>query len=167
MDEPLLSSVGVAQHNPESPIPMGMLKNPKDEAFCQHYAQYGNASEAWRLATGYTRDADSRSHSLMVKTGIKERISEIRQELAEEVAYTRQEALKDLVSIIKAAPAEASEDGALCEMRMGKSGPYYTFPDKLKALERLAKMLGWDEPEKVAVEHSLNEGRLAVLMGVK
>ena len=50
------------------------LKNPGDEAFCQAFVRCGNASEAWRQATGKTKNADVHGAEFMVKHGIAQRL---------------------------------------------------------------------------------------------
>ena len=67
-----------------------MLRNPKDEAFCQAYVRSGNASESWRSATGKRKNADVHGAEFMVKHGIKERINEIRKEMEQGFKMTRE-----------------------------------------------------------------------------
>ena len=53
-----------------------------------------------------------------------------------------------LSGIIQAKPREASLENLLCEMVVTKVGPAAVFPSKLGAIAQLAKICGWNEPEK-------------------
>jgi hypothetical protein len=65
--------------------------------------------------------------------------------------YAKADAIRDLIAIIHARSSDAADDNPLCELRMGKNGPYHRFPPKLQAMSRLMKLMGWDQPEKVEV----------------
>ena len=67
---------------------MPMLANAKDEIFCQGVASGLNHSEAYRRATGKTKNADSYADKLMVR-GIKERIAELRDKTSARCSMTR------------------------------------------------------------------------------
>ena len=83
---------------------------------------------------------------------VKARIMELHNAAATVVAYAKLDVINDLVSIIKARPSEASPVNPLCEVRNGRQGQYHRFPSKLRALARLAKIMGWDEPLKVEID---------------
>jgi hypothetical protein len=55
---------------------------------------------------------------------------------------------KFLIDIIKAKPEGASFDNPLCEIVHTKQGPQARFPSKLDAAQQLAKICGYNEPEK-------------------
>jgi hypothetical protein len=76
-----------------------MLTNPRDEAFCQAFVRSGNASEAWRVATGKSKNADVHGAEFMVKHGIKERIAEIRKEMEQAFTMNREQWLERFMSI--------------------------------------------------------------------
>jgi hypothetical protein len=54
--------------------------------------------------------------------------------------------------IIAAKPAQASFESPLCEITYTKDGRNVTFPNKLAACAQLARICGWDSPQKVNVE---------------
>lgn len=74
-----------------------------------------------------------------------------RRKLEKVADFDKAEAVMIAVKILRAAPSEASLDNPLCEVRHTSEGPVAVFPPKSKMMERLAKMLGYDAPEKVDV----------------
>ncbi len=111
---------------------MPALKNPKHERFAQLFAVSGNASAAWREVTGKTKDADARSASFMVIHGMKARIDEIRAGTA--------------------AKSERKKEELYAFLWRAVDGVEEVKPEQLRAAEIIARMTGWNEPEKV--EHS-------------
>lgn len=67
---------------------------------------------------------------------------------------TKQEAMEILTAAARMKPSEASMDNPLCEVAMSKQGLYPKQMDKLGAVDKLAKMLGWNLAEKVEVNHT-------------
>ena len=57
--------------------------------------------------------------------------------------------VKWLERIITAKPSEANPDSDICEVVMTKMGPHCQLVNKMSAAEKLIKMAGWNEPEKV------------------
>ena len=94
------------------------------------------------------RNAEGNAFALMENHGVKAYIAELREAAATAAGMTRDEAISMLAKIINSKPSEASMENPLCDLRTSKAGPYAAFPDKLRCLARLAKMLGWDGPEK-------------------
>lgn len=60
-----------------------------------------------------------------------------------------------LERIICATPNEANPDSDICEVAMTKMGPHCQLVSKMAAAEKLIKMAGWNEPEKVKTEGQL------------
>ena len=116
---------------------MPILSNPRHEAFCQAFVTSGNASAAYRESGGNGRNADVMANQLMRTNGIAERIAELKGEAVAKAELTRANMLAFLASVIR------DESG---EMR-----------NRLRAVELLAKMLGWNEPEKHEIEHGFKE----------
>ena len=83
---------------------MPPLASPRDELFCQAVATGASFAEAYRRASGKTRDADVRGSEFVVKRGIKERINEIREEQSAKCEITKDQLRQFLVSIILAKP---------------------------------------------------------------
>jgi hypothetical protein len=67
--------------------------------------------------------------------------------------YSRDDAVRDLVTIIRARPSEATPDHPLCEERLTAWGSYHRFPSKLAAMTLLFRILGWHAPDLPQVPH--------------
>lgn len=92
--------------------------------------------------------AEVNAARLLRKAQIVSAVETLRSSDAKKASLDRAEAIQILGDIIRSKPSDATMDNPLCEVRMSKAGPFAAFPDKARCLERLAKMLGWDEPEK-------------------
>jgi hypothetical protein len=68
----------------------------------------------------------------------------------------RAEAVQYLVEILKTPIGEVTVDHRLAQSYDAKSGKI-ELPNKLGALQFLAKMCGWNEPEKHEFEHGFKE----------
>jgi hypothetical protein len=130
---------------------MAVLENPQHEAFAQ--ARFARKSVVEAHEAAGLSGANGSASRLNRLPEVQERIAELYRERAAETAYDKAGAVRDLLSIIHTSPADAEEAGAehpLCEVRMGKDGPYHRFPPKLQAMARLIKLMAWDqvaEPE--------------------
>lgn len=139
--------------NPRSRVPV--LQNPKHEAFAQAVANGASAAEAYRKHVskrGSDAAVETHGPELARKSQVKVRIAELKAAAAEKAGMTRAQAVDFCVRVINSPPSEASMDNPLCEIKMSKAGPYAAFPSKSEMMTRLAKMLGWDEPEKHEME---------------
>jgi phage terminase small subunit len=116
---------------------MPMLSNPRHEAFCHAFVTSGNASAAHRESGGNGRNADVIANQLMRTNGIAERIAELKAEAAAKTEFTRANMLAFLAKVIR------TESG---QMR-----------DRLRAIELLAKMCGWQAPERHEIDHNFKE----------
>lgn len=113
-------------------ITMPALKNPKHERFAQLFAVSGNASAAWREVTGKTKDADAHSASFMVIHGMKARIDEIRAGTA--------------------AKSERKKSELYDFLWQAVDGEIEVKPEQLRAAEIIARMTGWNEPDKIETD---------------
>lgn len=120
---------------------------PRQEAFAQARCRGLSLVEAYHAA-GYTGDAQRKASRVNQHAAVRARIAALRQELEASCPYKRHEAINDLISIIHASPAEASETHPLCERHMGPDGPYPRFPCKLATLLVLIRLMGWAETQK-------------------
>jgi hypothetical protein len=117
---------------------MPTLRNPKHEKFAQLVAS-GMTAQAAFTQVGYPSPQNSprlRNNELVAK-----RIEELQarnERKAERIALARDELIEILAEIVRAARARSPE------ARLG---------DGLKAAEMLAKMCGWQEPERVQHQH--------------
>ncbi|HEY5742319.1 MAG TPA: terminase small subunit [Terrimicrobiaceae bacterium] len=130
---------------------MPILANAKHELFSQLVASGKSEMSAFAEAGYSARSAKQNAHRLSENEGIKARIAELKGRTAEKCEATRAEVLKFLVGVVRAKPSEAGFENPLCESVITKAGPTAAFPSKLGALAQLAKMCGWNEPEKVQV----------------
>jgi hypothetical protein len=116
---------------------MPVLKNPRHERFAQLIAS-GIAANAAFTQVGYK--APQNSPRLSRNELVAKRIEELQarnERKAEMAALSRDELVGILTEIVHATRARLSE------ARPG---------DGLKAAEMLAKMCGWNEPERVNVQ---------------
>ena len=127
---------------------MTLLSNPKWEAFCLHYAQTGNASEAYKKA-GYTtknaRSIYSNCNRLLKNDDIKKRLAELTKEMASEKIATAKEIQERLTAILRSEQTEEQVvvegcgDG-ISEAKIVKRQAQ--LKDIIKAGELLARMQG-------------------------
>mgnify|MGYP001346147574 CR=1 FL=1 len=106
-----------------------MALNDKQEKFCREYAKHGNAAKAY--ATAYpeasAKSANANAGRMMANDNVLEKIRQLRAEATADSKITRQKIAKELAEM-----GFTSVD--LGNLKHG---------DKLKALELLAKMLGF------------------------
>jgi hypothetical protein len=109
-------------------------------------------------AAGYTGDTPNLAWRLNSMPAIRARIHELNGEVENTVGYHKDDAVRDLIVILRATPTEVSPDHPYCEKRVTSWGAYHRFPSKLVALTLLAKLLGWYAPTKVEVAHDPDKG---------
>jgi hypothetical protein len=69
---------------------------------------------------------------------------------------SRDEAVQHLVEILKTPIGEVTADHRLAQSYDAKSGKI-ELPNKLGALQLLAKMCGWQAPERHEIDHNFKE----------
>ena len=111
---------------------MPALKNPKHERFAQLFAVSGNASAAWREVTGKTKDANVHGDEFMAIHGMKARIDEIRAGTA--------------------AKSERKKSELYDFLWQAVDGEIEVKPEQLRAAEIIARMTGWNEPDKIETD---------------
>lgn len=124
------------------------LLNPKQEAFCLHYAKTGNATESYKVA-GYNCKSDAvvaaSAVRLLNQAKVKERLVELRDEMASEKIASIAEIQERLTSILRGeiqeeqVVVEGCGDG-VSEAKIIKRQPQ--LKDMIKAGETLGKMQG-------------------------
>ena len=72
---------------------------------------------------------------------------ELRKQTEEKLNFVREDLRKILIDMIKAKSEETSFDNTLCEIVHTKQGPQ-RLPSKLDAAQQLAKICGYNEPDK-------------------
>lgn len=133
------------------------LLNPKQEAFCLHYAKTGNATESYKQA-GYNpkndNSAGANARRLLLNDKIKGRIREITEEMASDKIANIREVQERLTSILRGEiqeeqiVVEGCGDG-VSEAKIMQRQPQ--LKDMIKAGETLARMQGGFD-NKVQVE---------------
>lgn len=132
----------------------GPLRNTKHEAFVQRIALLEDAGPAYAKVYRVKKPevAATNGGRLLRNADVTARLGELQAQNEAKSGISREQLLKMLVDTFLAKPSDASMDNPLCELKMSKAGPYAAFMDKSKVAERLAKMMGWDEPDRI--EHS-------------
>lgn len=142
---------------------MPVLKNPQHEAFAtRRAAAKFNQEPMSESVLAIWGNPKARTLGQMKAFGIatanKSQVKVRIQELVHNSVrldgpetMTLPEAKKFLIKVIIAKPDEAGPSNPLCEMKMGKMGPYFVFPDKAKCMETLAKLNGWTADVSVSV----------------
>lgn len=124
------------------------LLNVKQEAFCLHYAKTGNATESYKQA-GYIckndNAAGASARRLLLNAKIKDRLAELREEMASEKIAGIREIQEYLTTVIR---GETTEDVVVVEgCGDGISEAVIkkvrtASKDRIKAAETLGKMQG-------------------------
>ena len=124
------------------------LLNPKQEAFCLHYAKTGNATESYKVA-GYSAKTDravyANANRLLKNDYVKARLTELADEMKSEKIAGIAEIQERLTSILRGeiqeeqVVVEGCGDG-VSEAKIIKRQPQ--LKDMIKAGETLGKMQG-------------------------
>lgn len=142
-----------------------MLSGPHQK-FAEGIAGGLNATQAYLTAypTASPENAAKNTTRLTKNDEITaevERLREAAKQKAGGAVLTLAEKLDLLAGIARSRPDDAAADNPLCELRMSKQGPFYTFPDKLRAIEMHAKLSG-ELSDKVQVS---GEVKIHVIIG--
>lgn len=146
---------------------------PKQEMFCQHYVDIGNASEAYRLSYNCANMKQStvwrNASALLDNNKVATRIAELQAEYAEATRVDRAKVEKVLMGIVDLDPAEiyyVDEETGKVRLKSPNQMPTrmrkalkkiknkfgeitYEFNGKTEAAALLAKMNGWEAPTTV------------------
>jgi len=141
----------------------------KEEIFCQFYAELGNASNAYREAYSCKNmkpaTITNNAYNLLKKSDISARIEEIRSEINERSMLKKEDAVRELANIVNARITGIGDikegkfimkdlnglpDSVVSCIQSVRNlrdgGIEVKLYDKISAIDRLSKMLGWDEP---------------------
>jgi len=144
-----------------------MNLSTRHEAFAQQVASGESAAAAYRAV--YTKASVSSAQTLgpemLRNPQISFRVNELRREVravaAKNFAMTKVTMLNWLKSIIDTPVGEVHEAHELaqevtyCESSMGSSKKV-KMPGKLEAAEKIIRMMGWNEPDQLAVDYGLS-----------
>ena len=119
------------------------LLNPKQEAFCLHYAKTGNATESYKQA-GYNPKNDN-ARRLLLNAKIKARLAELSAEMASEKIASIAEIQERLTSILRGEIQEEQVVVEGCGDGVSQATIVQRQPqlkDMIKAGETLCRMQG-------------------------
>lgn len=141
--------------------------NAKQKAFVREYIKDANATQA-ALRAGY-KQPQSQGPRLLKNVAVLEAVNRLTIKAENSAVMEREEACKILTSIARAALVDYEHENGLIDIHNGdrhavqevtqvacdkEGNPIVKIKlaSKIQALDRLAKMLGWDAPTKL--EHS-------------
>lgn len=133
------------------------MLTPKQEKFCQEFKKCGNQSEAYRRAFDCKKmkpeTINKRSSELMQNGDVKGRIAELQERIDKKNILSSQQLQEELTRYI----LDEKEEECIVTEGTGKGfsksrlmNKKVAPKDKLKAIELLAKIAGYDNSEKVA-----------------
>lgn len=98
---------------------------------------------------------------LLTNANIQARVSELRAEIAERAVIDKAEIVNFLASVIRTPISEIDATSPLCQEHTisevdGRRTERLRTVPKIQAVERLCKMCGWDQPDKVDVEQRVH-----------
>lgn len=146
----------------------------KQEKFCNYYVESGNASDAYRRAYSCKGKSDNtiwvESSRLANNPKVALRISELRSEMQRRSDITKDEAVSILADIARANIVDALEiksnemfttivvrdvatlpisvQRAILSVKSTDKGYELKLYNKIDAIEKLSKLLGWDTSEQ-------------------
>lgn len=151
----------------------------KQENFCNYYLETGNASEAYRRSYSCDNMKDEtvneRSCRLLKEYKISTRVRQLQEKLQEKSDITKEEAVTELSNIVRARVtdvlfakgqtikikdiSELPDHVVSCisVMKKVRGGIEVKLYDKISAIDRLSKLMGWDSPEKHEIKASVGE----------
>lgn len=149
----------------------------KQENFCNYYIETGNASEAYRRAYSCDKMKDEtvnvKASELLNNGKITVRVKQLQDALQKRSDITKDEAVKELSSIVRSRVTdvlsakgmtvriksieELPDEVVACisSIKKIKGGIEVKFYDKIAAIDRLSKMLGWDKATKIDMQGSV------------
>lgn len=115
---------------------------PAHEAFCQHYAEYGNATQAYLHAFPKVKYGSAKVEGCKLLTipNISERIEAIKEQFAVSIQQSKERTVEALI--------KSGEEAK-------KAGQFSAYA---KLRDMVIKLCGFYEPEKVQVDHKYNIG---------
>ena len=136
---------------------MPILQNARHERFAQLVASGKHSDmEAFKQAGYADESAHQNACRLRANESVAARIEELRARNAEKCQLSRDEAVQYLVEILKTPIGEVTADHRLAQSYDAKSSKV-ELPSKLGAMQLLAKMCGWQTPERHEIEHGFKE----------
>ena len=154
----------------------------KQEKFCNYYLETGNASEAYRRAFSCSRMKEKtiweKASVLLLKDKVRARIEQLRVELQRRSDITKDEAVRILSDIARANIVDTlsvskskdfttilidditklplSTQHAILSVKSNEKGYEIKLYNKIEAIDKLSKLLGWDAPVKQEIAGNTN-----------
>ena len=133
------------------------MLTPKQEKFCQEFKKCGNQTEAYKKAYGCKgwkpETITKRASELMQNGDISGRIAELQEKIEKKNILSSQQLQEELTRYI----LDEREEECIVTEGVGKGysksrlmNKKVAPKDKLKAIELLAKIAGYDNSEKIA-----------------
>lgn len=161
-----------------------MKLTPKQEKFCNVYLECGNASEAYRRAYSCERMKDKQiweeSCKLLTRPNVAQRIRQLREGMEQRSNFTKDNAVSilrdiataNIVDVLDVKPGKEyttvlvkdlsalpmNVQRSIMHIKSNERGVEVRLYSKIDAIERLSKLLGWDEPTKADVKADINGG---------
>lgn len=161
-----------------------MALTQKQEMFCNYYLEYGNASEAYRRAYRCNGKSDNaiwvESSKLLNSPKVALRIRELQSQMRNRSDITKDEAVGILADIARANIVDALEvksnemfttilikdisklpssiQRSILSIKSTDKGYELKLYNKIDAIDKLSKLLGWDAPIKQEVKQEEGSG---------
>jgi len=135
---------------------MATLKNSQHERFCQLIAKGElGAGSAYKKAFPKCKKNSARTLAArLAKVGeVKDRIMELQKETAKKALIEIEDVLKYAIAVMNTPVGDVSKTHKLCQEYSETTGEMsssvrFKMPDKLAAMEKIIKIMGWYAPEK-------------------
>ena len=127
----------------------------RQKRFCREYVNNVSVVEAY-ANSGYTArgaSASAAASRMLTKPNVRACIEELRAKLDDDSIMKKKEYLQHLTRIVRQAPGKLSKDSSICQEfeDYGEDMFKTKLPNKLEAGKQLAKLQGWEEPDKLEV----------------
>ena len=134
---------------------MPILGSSRHELFAQAVASGKSASEAYRQSGANGKNADVQAAKLVVRGSIRERVAELKAAQSQKSELSRDQLREFLTEVILTPAGKVDEQSRLCQSyKVTPEAREIRMPDKLRAIEQLAKLCGWNAAERH--EHGAN-----------
>jgi hypothetical protein len=108
-----------------------------------------SASGAYRQCGANGKNADVHAARLMVNDGICKRVAELKAAQSQKSELSRDQVREFLTKVILTPAGKVDEQSRLCQSyKVTPDVREIRMSDKLRAIEQLVKLCGWNEPEK-------------------
>lgn len=131
-----------------------MELNAKHEKFARLYAEGATAAAAYREVCGDKGGARNSGYRWLQREDVKKRIEELEDETRDMLNLSKEELLDKLYEAIITPVGEIDEFHPLCEeVTYNRDGSKkIKMISKLGAIEKIARMAGYNEPDEVEVK---------------